>query len=163
MWSDIHNSCSGLSMKNLIGKSFMYGRHHLIIAPAEKCVGLAQCTCCWQFSHCSDAWVCLFKTALCPPCSGPHSKANHCEMAFCCKGHSTAKPSVPPTPTKEPCPHKPCCLDCGLDHSADSRVCKYWKFRFNHSWIWNHYNEAKVSPLVLKFSSLPDPVSPSAD
>ena len=73
MWFDIHDSRSGLSMKNLVRKSFMYGRHRLVIAPAEKCVGLAQCTRCWQFGHRSDARVCPFKTALCPLCSGPHS------------------------------------------------------------------------------------------
>ena len=47
MWFDIHDSRGGLSMKNLVGKSFMYGRHRLVIAPAKKQVGLAQCTRCW--------------------------------------------------------------------------------------------------------------------
>ena len=148
MWFDIHNSCGGLSMKNLVRKSFMYGRHRLVIAPAEKHVSLAQCTHCWRFSHRSNTWICPFKTVLCPLCSGPHSKANHRKMASCCKGCSTAKPPIPPTPTKEPCPHKPRCLNCGLNHGADSQTCKYWKSRFDHQWVWNHYNEAKVSPLV---------------
>ena len=31
MWFNIHNSHGSLSMKNLIGKSFMYGRHRLVI------------------------------------------------------------------------------------------------------------------------------------
>ena len=55
MWFDIHDSCSSLSMKNLIGKSFIYGRHHLVITPTEKYIGLAWCTRCWWFSHRSDA------------------------------------------------------------------------------------------------------------
>ena len=63
MWFDIHDSRGGLSMKNLVSKSFMYGRHRLVIAPTEKRVGLAQCTRCWRFGHCSDARVCLFKTS----------------------------------------------------------------------------------------------------
>ena len=55
MWFDIHDSHRGLSMKNLVSKSFMYGRHCLVIAPAEKRVGLTQCTRSWRFGHYSDA------------------------------------------------------------------------------------------------------------
>ena len=47
MWFDIYNSCGSLSLKNLVGKSFIYGRHCLVIASTEKCIGLAQCTRCW--------------------------------------------------------------------------------------------------------------------
>ena len=163
MWFDIHDFCDGLFLKNLVGGSFTYGRHCLAIAPAEKCISLTQCTQCWWFGHCSDVWVCPIKTALCLLCTGLYSKANHHEMASCYKRCPTAKPSILPTPKSKPFPYKIRCLNCGFNHGTDSWVCKYWKFRFDYGWIWNCYNKAKVSLLVLKFSFLSDSVFPSAD
>ena len=51
LWFDIEDSCVGLQMRNLVGRSFMYGPHHLTISPALKHVGVPQCNRCWRFGH----------------------------------------------------------------------------------------------------------------
>jgi hypothetical protein len=156
VWFDIHDSRAGLTLRNLVNRSFMYGPYRLSISPADKRVGVPQCTRCWRFGHRSDARACPFRACYCPICNGPHTLQFHRPLAACCKGNPNAKPPVPPTPEGVACSHGPRCVNCGRDHRSDDKSCPYWKSRFNAKWIVNRYKDSKVSSAVWQFDLSPD-------
>ena len=55
LWFDINNSCVGLIMCNLVGRTFMYGTYCLTVALATKHAGVPQCNRCWRYGHLSNA------------------------------------------------------------------------------------------------------------
>ena len=151
LWFDIEDSRAGLQMRNLVNRSFMYGKHRLIILPATKHVGVPQCNRCWRFGHPSNSRICPLKSKLCPICGDPHTVDYHRALATCCRGQPKHIPPIPATPDGEPCPHHARCINCGGQHRSDDRVCKYWKSRFNADWIYRRYQEQKVSESFTKF------------
>ena len=162
LWFDIEDSCTGLVMRNLVGKPFMYGPHRLAIAPTEKHTGVPQCNHCWRFGHSSNPRVCPLKGKLCPICGEPHTAETHCILASCCRGKPKATPHpISPTPEGEPCSHDAKCINCSSNHRADDRTCKYWKSRFNGDWIWRRYTEPKVSESFTRFFSSDTPTTPA--
>ena len=163
VWFNIHDTRGGLKLQALAGRTFMYGKYRLTVGPAEKRVGVPQCTRCWRFGHRSDMHVCPSHSRCCALCNGPHETEHHRILASCCRGNPKATPPVPPTPGSEPCPHKPRCVNCGGEHGANNSVCKYWKSRFDPKWIWNRYKDAKVSPAVWQFELAPNPLSTSVN
>jgi hypothetical protein len=151
LWFDIEDSRAGLQMRNLVGRSFMYGHHRLTISPALKHVGVPQCTRCWRFGHPANPRVCPIKGKLCPICGEGHTEEYHRSFASCCRGKPKHTPPIPATPEGQPCSHDAKCINCGLKHRADDRACKYWKSRFDGDWIWRRYQEQKVSDAFTKF------------
>ena len=157
VWFDVHDSRGGLTFRNLVGKPFMYGKHRLVIAAADKRVSVPQCTRCWRFGHRSDVWACPFKSCYCPICNSHHTIEFHRALAACCRGNPHAKgpkgvaQPIPPTPEGEECSHEARCVNCGRDHRADDRKCSYWKLRFDPKWIYNRYKDNKVSDAVWQF------------
>src|ERR1700724_16981 len=131
IWFDIVDSRAGLQRRGLTGKSFMYGKHKLTFAAADKRSGVPQCNRCWRFGHVSTARACPFKTMTCPICRGPHSVDFHRTLATCCRGNPKAKVPILPTPEGEPCPHNAICVNCKGKHRADDRKCKFWAHRFD--------------------------------
>jgi len=138
-------------MRNLVGHAFMYGKHHLTVAPATKHVGMPQCNRCWRYGHLSNARVCPLKGKLCPICGEPHSVEYHCHLASCCRGKPKQTPPIPATPEGDPCPHDAKCINCADKHCADDRVCSFWKSRFKSDLIWHRYTEQKVSESFTNF------------
>ena len=156
IWFDIANSHTGLNLQNLVGCSFMYGRHHLVLAPAECRTGVPQCNCCWRFGHKGNARVCPLKAKLRSLCREPHTLALHCALASCCRGKPKHNPPISPTPEGQDCSHDARCVNCGEKHASDDGTCKYWQKRFDGGWIFHRYKEQKVSDSFTKFFSSPN-------
>ena len=135
LWFDIEDSKSGLNMRSLVNCAFMYGKHHLVIAPAVKHVGVPQCNRCWRFGHPSNARICPLKGKLCPICGEIHSIEFHRALETCCHGQPKRNPPIPATPDGEPCSHDTRCINCSENHHSDDRICRYWKSRFKGDWI----------------------------
>ena len=153
IWLDIADSRAGLNLRNLVGRSFMYGCHRLVLAPAERRTGVPQCDRCWRFRHKGNARVCPLKAKLCPLCGEPHTLALHRALALCCRGKPKHNPPIPPTPEGQDCSHDARCVNCGEKHASDDRTCKYWQKRFDGGWIFHCYKEQKVSDSFTKFFS----------
>ena len=43
VWFDIADSRAGLNLRNLVGHNFMYGKHRLVVSPADRRSGVLQC------------------------------------------------------------------------------------------------------------------------
>ena len=149
IWVDIADSCAGRNLRNLVGRSFIYGRHRLVLAPAERHTGVPQCDHCWRFGHKGNAHVC-------PLCGEPHTLALHRALTLCYRGKPKHDPPIPPTPEGQDCSHDARCVNCGEKHASDDRTCKYWQKRFDRGWIFCYYKEQKVSDSFTKFFSSPN-------
>ena len=153
VYFDIYDSRGGIRLQSLKGRSFMFGSHNLTFQPAEPRVGVPVCPKCWRYGH--RLAVCPFKTQICAQCSGPHRTENHRVLGACCKAQPKANPPLEATPEGHPCPHKPRCVNCGLDHQSSSRVCSFWKHRFDAKWVRAKYTAMQVGDELLRF--LPSP------
>jgi hypothetical protein len=133
VWFDVIDSQSGATAKHLIGTSFQIGPTSCFVHTAQAHPGTPLCQCCWHWGHSTKA--CCSQAPCCPQCSGPHSKANHCTPASCCRGNPSATPPQPATPEGAPCPHAMHCVNCEGKHSASDRRCPFWHHQFNWDWL----------------------------
>ena len=144
VWFDIADLHAGLNLCNLVGRNFMYGKHCLVVSPADCRSGVLQCNRCWRFGHRSDTCVCPLKGKICPICSETHTLKFHRALALCCQGQLKHNPPIPATPEGEDCFHAGKCVNCHGDHRSDDRKCKYWQKRFDGEWIFKRYKKQGV-------------------
>ncbi|PPR07657.1 hypothetical protein CVT26_001603 [Gymnopilus dilepis] len=143
---NIWDSQSGSRTKELIGKPFMFRTHKLVIEAARANPGTPLCTRCWRWGH--PAIACRAAQPKCARCAGPHTEDQHRHHAGCCKGDASADPPVAPTPAGQPCPHTKRCPNCGRNHSAYERACKFWSHRFDREWFVAKYAEVRAHRLA---------------
>ncbi|KAF9537270.1 Gag-like protein [Agrocybe pediades] len=139
---DIWDSKSGSRAKKLINQSVMICGLCCFIREASAHVGTPVCQRCWKWGH-SEAG-CRQRAAICPHCMGPHRLEEHRIIAKCCKGNAKEDPPIPPTPADQDCPHKAHCVNCGGDHAASDRKCKFWINRYDRTWIKAKYQEVRL-------------------
>ncbi|PPR06775.1 hypothetical protein CVT26_003903 [Gymnopilus dilepis] len=128
------------------GKPFMFRTHKLVIEAARANPGTPLCTRCWRWGH--PAIACRAAQPKCARCAGPHTEDQHRHHAGCCKGEASADPPVAPTPAGQPCPHTKCCPNCGRNHSAYERACKFWSHRFDREWFVAKYAEVRANRMA---------------
>ncbi|PPR04569.1 hypothetical protein CVT26_002446, partial [Gymnopilus dilepis] len=141
------DSQSGSRAKELIGKPFMFRTHKLVIEAARSNPGTPLCTRCWRWGH-PAIIACRAAQPKCACCAGPHTEDQHRHYAGCCKGDASADPPVAPTPAGQPCPHTKRCPNCGRNHSAYERACKFWSHRFDREWFVAKYAEVRAHRLA---------------
>ncbi|KAF4614683.1 hypothetical protein D9613_002817 [Agrocybe pediades] len=145
---DIWDSKSGSRAKKLINQSVMICGLRCFIREASAHVGTPISQRCWKWGH-SEAG-CRQRAAICPHCMGPHRLEEHRTVAKCCKGNAKANPPIPPTPADQDCPHKAHCVNCGGDHAASNRKCKFWVNRYDRTWIEAKYRENSFDVLFVQ-------------
>ncbi|KXN83549.1 hypothetical protein AN958_01241, partial [Leucoagaricus sp. SymC.cos] len=133
----VWDSQRGTHAANLVRHSLQFGHWTSRVMEASANPGVSLCQCCWHWGHSSQ--TCHQKMPQCPLCAEPHYCNTHHVFTSCCKGNACQ--GVPPTPTGQPCPHPPCCLNCHQAHTADSRQCPFWHHWFNKDWIHHKYQE----------------------
>ncbi|KXN85786.1 hypothetical protein AN958_10840 [Leucoagaricus sp. SymC.cos] len=136
---EVWDSQRGTHAANLVGHSLQFGHWTSRVMEASANPGASLCQRCWRWGHSSQ--TCHQKMPRCPLCSEPHYRDAHRAFAGCCK--ENARQGVPPTPTGQPCPHPPHCLNCHQAHTADSRQCPFWCHRFDKDWIRHKYQEVR--------------------
>ncbi|KXN87147.1 hypothetical protein AN958_09144 [Leucoagaricus sp. SymC.cos] len=134
---EVWDSQRGTHATNLVGCSLQFGHWTARIIEANANPGSSLCQCCWQWGHSSQ--TCKQKMPRCPLCAEPHYHNAHRAFASCCKGNACQ--CILPTPTGQPCPHPPHCLNCHQAHTANSRQCPFWHHWFDKDWIHLKYQE----------------------
>jgi hypothetical protein len=132
----------------LIGTTFQFGSALCFMRAARAHPGIPLCQCCWCWGHSTKA--CHSQAPRCPQCAGPHSEANHCELAGCCQGNPLAKPPQPATPLGAPCPHAARCVNCTGLHSASNRRCPFWHHCFDRNWLSTRITSVDVTALSFE-------------
>ncbi|KAF9441117.1 hypothetical protein P691DRAFT_617809, partial [Macrolepiota fuliginosa MF-IS2] len=133
VWIDLSDSQRGTRASQLISCRLFLNEAEVLIKGAKAHTGTPQCQRCWHWGHNTE--VCHCPAICCPICTGPHSKASHCQLVGCCRGNPKVSPPIPPTPADMPCTHICSCINCGNKHAADDHHCPYWWHHFNRSWI----------------------------
>ncbi|PPQ93734.1 hypothetical protein CVT25_013042 [Psilocybe cyanescens] len=147
---DIWDTTSGARACQLVDKQFMFRGRPLWIHSSWKSSGVPLCTQCWKWGH--PVSRCNAVAAKCPHCSGSHKLEEHRAIAGCCKGNPKADPSQAPMPGGEPCPHTPCCPNCGKNHSAHEGACVFWSHRFDQLWHVEKYCQVQANSFVHRQS-----------
>ena len=93
----------------------------------------------WRWGHSIKAYK-----ASQPICARSHEKEIHRLYCGLCKGDPKHNPPIPKTPGDLPCPHPPRCPNCGGDHAATDRHCKFWSHCFDREWIFAKYAEVRA-------------------
>ena len=133
VYLNVADLVSGVRAKVLLHHAVQFGLYACPFSAAQANPGMALCQCCWKWGH--PEMACRTPQTKCPSCGGPHRKEHHWTLASCCKGNKKANPVIPPTAEGLPCPHTPCCSNCGNDHAADDRQCNFWHHQFDQHWI----------------------------
>ncbi|XP_006454875.1 hypothetical protein AGABI2DRAFT_61248 [Agaricus bisporus var. bisporus H97] len=118
-WVDIHDTVSGSNARTYISKFVSIGGTNCQIKGARPHSGSVHCARCQRWGHHSDQ--CRAKCACCSLCSGPHTEANHFKRV-------DVRQCANCTAAKRPADKR--------SHSAtDSKVCPFWKNRFDRAWL----------------------------
>ncbi|KAF7771007.1 hypothetical protein Agabi119p4_6981 [Agaricus bisporus var. burnettii] len=133
-WVDIHDTVSGSNARLYISKFVSIGGTNCQIKGARPHSGSVHCACCQRWGHHSDQ--CRAKCARCPLCSGPHTEANHikCVDAKCVDMRQCANCTAAKRPA-----------DKRSHSSTDSKVCPFWKNRFDRAWLKRQFPARSTS------------------
>ncbi|KAF7768467.1 hypothetical protein Agabi119p4_7710 [Agaricus bisporus var. burnettii] len=123
-WVDIHDTVSGSNARTYISKFVSIGGTNCQIKGARPHSGSIHCARCQRWGHHSDQ--CRAKCAHCPLCSGPHTEANH-QKCLDAK-RVDVRQCANCTAAKRP-------ADKRAHSSTDSKVCPFWKNRFDRAWL----------------------------
>ncbi|KAF7770983.1 hypothetical protein Agabi119p4_6957 [Agaricus bisporus var. burnettii] len=123
-WIDIHDTVAGSNARLYISKFISVGGVNCQIKGARPHSGSVHCARCQRWGHHSDQ--CRAKCARCSLCSGPHTEANH----FKCVDAKRVdvRQCTNCTAAKRP-------ADKRSHSSTDSKVCPFWKNRFDRAWL----------------------------
>ncbi|KAF7763780.1 hypothetical protein Agabi119p4_8317 [Agaricus bisporus var. burnettii] len=123
-WIDIHDTVAGSNARLYISKFISVGGVNCQIKGARPHSGSVHCARCQRWGHHSDQ--CRAKCARCSLCSGPHTEANH----FKCVDAKRVdvRQCANCTAAKRP-------ADKRSHSSTDSKVCPFWKNRFDRAWL----------------------------
>ncbi|KAF7773634.1 hypothetical protein Agabi119p4_5801 [Agaricus bisporus var. burnettii] len=123
-WVDIHDTVVGSNARLYISKFVSIGGTNCQIKGARPHSGSVHCARCQRWGHHSNQ--CRAKCARCSLCSGPHSEANH----FKCVDAKRVdvRQCANCTAAKRP-------ADKRSHSSTDSKVCPFWKNRFDRAWL----------------------------
>ncbi|EKM74443.1 hypothetical protein AGABI1DRAFT_47959, partial [Agaricus bisporus var. burnettii JB137-S8] len=123
-WVDIHDTVSGSNARLYLSKFISVGGVNCQIKGARPHSGSIHCARCQRWGHHSDQ--CRAKCARCSLCSGPHTAANH----FKCVDAKRVdiRQCANCTAAKRP-------ADKRSHSSTDSKVCPFWKNRFDRAWL----------------------------
>ncbi|KAF7776740.1 hypothetical protein Agabi119p4_5133 [Agaricus bisporus var. burnettii] len=133
-WVDIHDTVSGSNARLYISKFISVGGVNCQIKGARPHSGSVHCARCQRWGHHSDQ--CRAKCARCSLCSGPHTEANH----FKCVDAKRVdvRQCANCTAAKRPADKR--------SHSAtDSKVCPFWKNRFDRAWLKRQFPARSTS------------------
>ena len=139
VWIDIWDIQSSSNAKMLINRCFNVGRYITTIRGANMSLGVPQCKNCWKWDH--MMFSCRIQGSKCVKCNGPHKFENHCDFGWYCKANDKINPPRLEMKKGELCSHSFKCLNCHGDHQADSKLCPFWRHRFNREWQQKKYTE----------------------
>ncbi|EKM74195.1 hypothetical protein AGABI1DRAFT_17093, partial [Agaricus bisporus var. burnettii JB137-S8] len=123
-WVDIHDTVSGSNARLYISKFVSIGGMNCQIKGARPHSGSVHCARCQRWGHHSDQ--CRAKCARCSLCSGPHTEANHLKCVDAKR--VDVRQCANCTAAKRP-------ADKRSHSSTDSKVCPFWKNRFDRAWL----------------------------
>ncbi|KAF7762582.1 hypothetical protein Agabi119p4_9175 [Agaricus bisporus var. burnettii] len=123
-WVDIHDTVAGSNARRYISKFISVSGVNCQIKGARPHSGSVHCARCQRWGHHSDQ--CRAKCVRCSLCSGPHTEANH----FKCVDAKRVdvRQCANCTAAKRP-------ADKRSHSSTDSKVCPFWKNRFDRAWL----------------------------
>ncbi|KAF7763795.1 hypothetical protein Agabi119p4_8332 [Agaricus bisporus var. burnettii] len=133
-WIDIHDTVAGSNARLYISKFVSIGGTNCQIKGARPHSGSVHCARCQRWGHHSDQ--CRAKCAHCSFCSGPHTEANH----FKCVDAKRVdvRQCANCTAAKRP-------ADKRSHSSTDSKVCPFWKNRFDRAWLKRQFPARSTS------------------
>ncbi|KAF7761128.1 hypothetical protein Agabi119p4_10537 [Agaricus bisporus var. burnettii] len=133
-WVDIHDTVSGSNARTYISKFVSIGGTNCQIKGARPHSGSVHCARCQRWGHHSDQ--CRAKCARCPLCSGPHTEANHLKCVDAKR--VDLRQCANCTAAKRP-------ADKRSHSSTDSKVCLFWKNRFDRAWLKRQFPARSTS------------------
>ncbi|KAF7776732.1 hypothetical protein Agabi119p4_5125 [Agaricus bisporus var. burnettii] len=133
-WVDIHDTVSGSNARTYISKFVSIGGTNCQIKGARPHSGSVHCARCQRWGHHSDQ--CRAKCARCPLCSGPHTEANHLKCVDAKR--VDLRQCANCTAAKRP-------ADKRSHSSTDSKVCPFWKNRFDCAWLKRQFPARSTS------------------
>ncbi|KAF7773638.1 hypothetical protein Agabi119p4_5805 [Agaricus bisporus var. burnettii] len=133
-WVDIHDTVSGSNARTYISKFVSIGGTNCQIKGARPHSGSVHCARCQRWGHHSDQ--CRAKCARCPLCSGPHTEANHLKCVDAKR--VDLRQCANCTAAKRP-------ADKRSHSSTDSKVCPFWKNRFDRAWLKRQFPARSTS------------------
>ncbi|KAF7773602.1 hypothetical protein Agabi119p4_5769 [Agaricus bisporus var. burnettii] len=133
-WVDIHDTVSGSNARLYISKFVSIGSTNCQIKGARPHSSSVHCARCQRWGHHSDQ--CRAKCARCPLCSGPHTEANHLK---CINAKRVdVRQCANCTAVKHP-------ADKRSHSTTDSKVCPFWKNRFDCAWLKRQFPARSTS------------------